>query len=103
MGPRVFSRKIIYIAYFSCYHFAISRGGYMKTTNILCKSLCIYGSQVPARVCGGWGSVLGWDSGALTGVGARIRMQGAVATNIIDWLRIRTHAHVRGALLARLS
>ena len=27
MGPRVFSRKIIYIAYFNCYHFAINRGG----------------------------------------------------------------------------
>lgn len=101
MGPRLFSTKNIYIAYFSCYHFAISRGGYIKTTNILCKTLCIYGSQVPACVIGGWGLGGSVGFGDFMGVGARIRMCIATSTNIIYWLRIRTHAHVR-LLLARL-
>ena len=48
----------------------------MKFTNILCKSLCIYGSQVPARVCGGWGVGSGLDFGSFMGVGARTRSAG---------------------------
>ena len=46
----------------------------MKFTNILCKSLCIYGSQVPARVCGGWGVGSGLGFGPFMGAGARSRI-----------------------------
>ena len=40
----------------------------MKFTHILCRTLCIYGGQVPARACGGWGRWIGVGIGVFIGV-----------------------------------
>ena len=48
----------------------------MKFTNILCRLLCIYGSQVPACVIGGGGVGSGLGFGSFMGVGARSRSAG---------------------------
>ena len=41
----------------------------MKLGHILCKSLCIYGSQVPACVIGGWGRAGSVGLEAVMGMG----------------------------------
>ena len=77
MGPRGFSKKNIYKHYYNSYHFAIYRGGYMKVSHILCKSLCIYNSQVTHSHIRGWGGdrTSGWIF-LYKGMGLSVYQQG---------------------------